>query len=251
MPYFNWNEHQLYYRQQGKGPLLLVLPGNTASSGCHQGELDYFSDRFCVISIDFYGTGKSDRAAVWSENWWAEGADQAKSLVDYLGYDECIVMGTSGGAVSALLMAIKYPKMVKAVIADSCVEQFAKDEVYKSVVLDRNQRTSGQVGFWKFVHGEDWEKIIESDTAMLLQFAEDGGDWFLGRLNEIACPVLITASKQDKDLPQVETQVVRMSDQIANCRVFFNSSGGHPLMWSAPQDFRSVSNYFLRTLIKV
>jgi valacyclovir hydrolase len=42
MPFFNNNDHQLFYREVGTGPLLLILPGNTASSACHEGEMQHF-----------------------------------------------------------------------------------------------------------------------------------------------------------------------------------------------------------------
>ena len=32
MPYVTHDDHRLFYREQGNGPLLLILPGNTASS---------------------------------------------------------------------------------------------------------------------------------------------------------------------------------------------------------------------------
>jgi len=248
MPYFSWNDHQIFYREQGEGPLLLILPGNTASSICCQGEIDYFSSRYHTASLDFLGTGKSERVAIWGQDWWADGSSQTKSLVKHLGYQDCIVMGTSGGAVSALLMAIHFPEIVHAVIADSCVEQISKAFTQNHLVKDRNRRSAGQVKFWEFAHRADWEQVIEADTAMLLRFADQGGDWFKGRLCEIQCPVLLTASKQDNALPQVVGQVNRMSKQIANCRVFLNNEGRHPLMWSSPQDFRSISDYFLQAV---
>jgi len=110
MPYFKWNDHQIFYRQQGEGPLLLILPGNTASSICHQGEVDYFSDRFFALSLDFLGTGQSDRIPTWPDDWWGQGASQARALVEHLGRQDCIVMGTSGGAAIALRMAIQFPR---------------------------------------------------------------------------------------------------------------------------------------------
>jgi len=248
MPFFNWKDHQIFYREQGKGPLLLILPGNTASSICCQGEIDYFSDRYHTASLDFLGTGKSDRVTIWAQDWWANGASQAKTLVEHLGFKNCIVMGTSGGGAAALLMAIHFPKMVRAVIADSCVEQISKAFTQKRLVADRNRRTKGQVQFWEYANGADWEQVVEADTAMLLRFADQGGDWFKGRLHKIQCPVLLTASKQDDALPQVVEQVSRMSEQIAGCQVFLNNSGRHPLMWSSPQDFRSISDCFLKTV---
>ena len=42
MPNFIHNSQRLFYREQGEGPLLLILPGNTASSACHPEEVAYF-----------------------------------------------------------------------------------------------------------------------------------------------------------------------------------------------------------------
>ena len=159
-------------------------------------------------------------------------------------------MGTSGGGAVSLLMTIHFPKMVRAVIADSCVEQISKVFTQEHLVKDRNRRSAGQVKFWEFAHGADWEQVIEADTAMLLRFANQGGDWFEGRLREIQCPTLLTASKRDNALPQVTQQVFRMSEQITDCRMFLNNEGRHPLIWSSPQDFRSISDYFLKSVDK-
>ncbi|MCB0152504.1 MAG: hypothetical protein KDE01_33210, partial [Caldilineaceae bacterium] len=63
MPIFSIDGLTLHYREAGAGPLLLVLPGNTASSACHDGELTYFADHFHVVSPDFRGTGQSTRLA--------------------------------------------------------------------------------------------------------------------------------------------------------------------------------------------
>ncbi|QTA84412.1 alpha/beta fold hydrolase [Desulfonema magnum] len=87
MPYFIYNNHRLFYREQGNGQLLLILPGNTASSACLQSELEYFGRHYHVVSFDFMGTGRSDRMSSWPEDWWKQGADQAAALLDHLGTD--------------------------------------------------------------------------------------------------------------------------------------------------------------------
>jgi len=245
MPHFTWNGHRLFYRQRGQGPLLLVLPGNTASSACHEGELKHFSRRYRVASLDFLGTGQSDRVVIWADDWWEDGARQAAALVSHLGYADCIVMGTSGGAVIALLMAIAFPSMVRAVIADSFEERFTPEMLQQNVIADRAQRTPGQVSFWQGAHGSDWEQVVEADTEMLRRCAASGGDWFGGRLPQVRCPVLLTASKGDTLLPDIATQLGQMAGQIPDCRAFLNNEGGHPLMWSCAQDFCAVADYFL------
>ena len=57
MPYLEWKGQRLFYRERGEGELLLVLPGNTASSACHEGELAYWSERYHVVSLDYLGIG--------------------------------------------------------------------------------------------------------------------------------------------------------------------------------------------------
>ena len=41
---------RLAYRTSGSGVLLLILPGNTASSAYHTGELEHFGERFHAVS---------------------------------------------------------------------------------------------------------------------------------------------------------------------------------------------------------
>lgn len=263
MPTFRWNGHLLFYRERGvrsadkvhpadkMHPLLLVLPGNTASSANHQGELDHFSRSFHVVALDFLGTGQSDRVAIWALKWWEQNARQAQALVTHLGYDSCITMGTSGGGVVALLMAILYPDRVRAAIADSCGERFSPQMLAQNVIADRARRTPEQIAFWKYAHGADWAQVVDADTDMIGCFVAPvdaggcGGDWFEGRLGQIRCPVLLTASRQDDMVPDVGQQVCSMAGQIADCRVYLNNKGGHPLMWSSPRDFRAISDHFL------
>lgn len=61
--------------------------------------------------------------------------------------------------------------------------------------------------------------------------------------------MLFTASLCDETLPDVERQVCAMAKQIPNCRIFFVNQGGHPLMWSQPEDFRHAADCFLGPLM--
>lgn len=245
MPHFEWKGQRLFYRERGKGELLLVLPGNTASSACHEGELAYWVDRYHVVALDFLGTGRSDRVSVWADDWYDQGAHQAAALVQHLACSTCTVMGTSGGAVVALLTAALYPSCVRAVIADSFAERFLPKLVQTNLIENRAQRAPGQVAFWKAAHGADWEQVVDADTDMLVRLAQRGGDWFGGRLGQIRCPVLLTASREDELVPDAARQTCAVAAQIADCRFFVNNAGGHPLMWSRPQAFRAISDCFM------
>lgn len=71
----------------------------------------------------------------------------------------------------------------------------------------RLQYTAGQIAFWTMAHGDDWEQVVGADSDLLRRFDASGGDWFAGRLREIRCPVLFTASLHDNLLPDVGAQV--------------------------------------------
>lgn len=63
MAYFNYQAHNIYYKEMGTGTPLLMLHGNTASSVMFSEIAEKYSDSFKVILIDFLGHGQSDRLA--------------------------------------------------------------------------------------------------------------------------------------------------------------------------------------------
>ncbi|MBN1285951.1 MAG: alpha/beta hydrolase [Anaerolineae bacterium] len=240
MSYFTHDGIRLHYRAQGKGPLVLFLPGNTASSRHHEADLERLGGRFRAVAIDFRGTGQSDRLARWDDAWWEQGAGDAAALVEHLGGGPAAVIGTSGGGVIALLMAILHPTRVKAVVADSCVARHTPD-LLRAEVAGREQLVrSGSVGFWQYGHGDDWEQVIRADSDMLLRFAVRGGDWFGDRLARITRPVLFTGSLQDSLIPGFGQQVIEMAQQVPDSQVYLTSTGDHPLIWSRADAFYRV-----------
>lgn len=145
MPYFTHNQKRLHYIEQGQGPLLVILPGNTASSAHHQGELDFFSGLgYHAVSLDFHGTGQSDRiAGPWPLDWFEQNAHDCAALIKHLGGESTVVTGTSGGAIVAVLTAIHYPTLVRALIADSAGRFYPPEFFEQCIQADRGQRTSG------------------------------------------------------------------------------------------------------------
>ncbi|MBN1370711.1 MAG: alpha/beta hydrolase [Anaerolineaceae bacterium] len=247
MPFISLNGHPLFYREQGSGPLLIILPGNTASSACHEQELAEFGRRYHAVALDLLGTGQSQRLETWPEDWWQQAAQDALALIPALGQQQAILVGTSGGAVAALWAAILNPARVKTVIADSLTKTMRPEDL-RAEVRAREQKTPGQVAFWSKAHGAEWEQVVAADNRILLAFADQGGNWFEGRLKEIRCPVLFSGSLQDELLPEIGEQMPRMAAQVAESEVFLVNGGGHPLMWSRPAAFHAMAAAFLEQI---
>jgi hypothetical protein len=52
----------------------------------------YFGQNYHVVSMNFWGTGRSERIGFFPDNWWEQGAHDASALAEHLGYQECMVM---------------------------------------------------------------------------------------------------------------------------------------------------------------
>jgi pimeloyl-ACP methyl ester carboxylesterase len=239
-----FSDRWLFCREAGAGAPLLIIPGNTASSACHGGELAHFAARYRAICPDLPGTGQSGRLDTWPKDWWAASAAAIIAFLDQRQIARCAVIGTSGGAAIALLAALAAPTRITAVIADSVVPHFPANQVRAQLVA-RAEQTPAQQSFWSLAHGADWKQVVAADTAMLAHYATTGVDYFQGRLDQVQCPVLITASLADSVLPAVGAQLCAMVQALPHGQLFLTNTGDHPLMWSRPADFRLVADAFL------
>lgn len=244
MPTLPYRDSGLFFREAGAGPPLLIIPGNTASSASHAGELQHFGRRFRALALDLPGTGQSGRLAAWPHDWWAAGAAAVIALLDQLQIARCTLLGASGGAAIALLAASTAPERVAAVVADSLVAHFPAASVQAQLAA-RAVRSAAQQAFWAQAHGDDWAQVVAADTAMLAGYATSGIDFLGGRLGQVRCPVLLTASLADSALPAVGEQLPAMLRELPTGRLFLTNAGDHPLVWSRPEDFRLVADAFL------
>ena len=279
MPYVAWNGYRLFYREAGEPgrPLLVLLPGNTASSASYSAELEHFGRRFRVAALDFLGTGGSDRLPTWPADWWEDGAAQAAALAAHLGAARFAVMGTRGSGCVALLTALWDPERVAGVVADGCVERLAAEDLER-VVHERDPATHGMArqrgrpdaelldivlgrgvlslgqrlanrrlrGFWQAAHGPDWEAVVAADSAFHLRLAAAGGwDPFAGQLAQIGCPVLLTGSPADPLLPFLDARQAALAEQLPDCRCWHANAADHPAMCMYAPGFRRVADDFL------
>lgn len=245
MSYFKFQGKKIFFKVKGEGPLLIILPGNTASSAAHENELNYYSDRFCVAAIDFLGTGKSDRIKQWNSDWWEESSHQIAALVEHLDYKEAVLLGISGGAIIAMATAINYPEYIKAVIADSFSLHFTEEMYRNNVLNERSNITDQQQMFWLSMHGSDWQDVVNADTEMIEMVVKNGGSCIKGSPDSIRCPVLLTYSEDDSFFPNVKNIARELGNKISNCTIQFFANGDHPTIWTNPTKFFQVADDFL------
>lgn len=115
------NGHSLYYELFGNPalkPVLFVHGG--PGSGFNEGLKKFFDPgKFNVIFYDQRGAGRSLPFLFLHHNTTQYLVDDIEKLLNFLGIDKVIVVGSSWGATLGLLYAIKYPHRVNGLVLTS------------------------------------------------------------------------------------------------------------------------------------
>ena len=250
MPYFNYNGYDIFYQEIGQGNPLVLLHGNTASSKLFEHILDLYKENNRIILIDFLGHGKSDRLKAFQTDLWYDEAMQVIELIEKNRYGKINLIGTSGGALAALNVALERSDLVNKVIADSFEGETAVDSVTQYIQVEREESKSQENGrmFWEYCHGGDWQSVVDNDTAVVIEHNKTIKNFFHKDLSALSVPSLFTASLEDEFAKVSGLDFSRlyptMASKIANCRVHLFQSGAHPSMLTNAAEFSNIAKAF-------
>ncbi|KPU26975.1 hypothetical protein TR13x_07565 [Caloranaerobacter sp. TR13] len=247
MSYINYEGYGIYYEVIGEGEPLLMIHGNTASSKMLKEEAKYYSNYYKIILVDMIGHGKSKRLEVFPKDYWIENTKVIFELCNKLKLNKINILGTSGGAILALNFAINKSEIVNKVIADSFIGEKLTIQEAKKIKEERQiAKKNGGDKFWYYMHGEDWEKVVDADSEMLINYAREYGNNFKNNLYKITCPVLITGSLNDNLVKNIDKRLTGVAKQIKSSLTIFTSEGEHPLMLSKNEFYRNITIKFLK-----
>ena len=241
MSYFRYEDKQIYYEGSGEGSPLILLHGNTSCGKMFDPIVPVLAERFRVIVPDFLGNGCSDRLDKWPSDLWFDWAKQVKALCDHLGLKRVKLIGSSGGALAAINVALEYPELVESFIADSFEGLKADPGITERIRNGRAQAKTfaGFVEYLKTLHGDDWEQVFDADTDAVLRHAEQIGDFFHKPIDELNVPMLLTGSLEDDMFPNGHCKVlfdeICSKTSLAKTHIF--EHGGHPAMLSNMDEF--------------
>ena len=118
--YFNFEDHRLAYVERGEGKRVVVLlHALLLSKRMHRAlarELDGRGYR--VISLDLLGHGESDRPADMTQHSMQRYGRMALALLDHLGIEQAVFLGTSLGANTTLETATLAPERVRGMVIE-------------------------------------------------------------------------------------------------------------------------------------
>ena len=108
---------EIYYEVRGSGPVLLIIPGGPQDAGVFADVSQHLADRYTVVAFDPRGNSRSTFDGEPEELSLDVQADDAAALIGALGGGPACVFGTSGGAQIGLNLAVRYPGLVRIVVA--------------------------------------------------------------------------------------------------------------------------------------
>jgi pimeloyl-ACP methyl ester carboxylesterase len=112
--------HRLAYTTYGEGPRVTVLiHGLLLSQRMHEPLAKALAERGNrVVTLDLLGHGRSDRPRdMWRYSMTSFG-EEVVALLDHLGVDEAVVMGTSLGANATLEVASLAPERLRGMVIE-------------------------------------------------------------------------------------------------------------------------------------
>lgn len=247
MAYFEYKNCKIYYKEYGEGTPLILIHGDTASSKVFIPELKFYSKNFRVITLDLVGQGRSQRVSELPLDYWHFNAMLIIELCKNLGISGVNLIGTSGGAIVALNAVLEEPNLFNKIIVDSFLGEQISYELAEKIIYDRERakhKFSSKL-FWFMMHGFDWEYIIDQNTDFIKNFSKNIGYFYRDNISNIKNEIIITGSKKDDLIPDIEERLKNINSKIQNSKLVLFEKGNHPAMFSNSNYFRKLAlNFF-------
>lgn len=252
MSYFYYEKKSIFYSEAGNGTPLLFLHGNTASSKMFAGIAEKYQKHFHVILIDFLGHGQSERLKEFPADLWFYESQQLIAFLRYKGYTKVNLIGSSGGALSAINAGLEAPDLISKIIADSFEGEKPVNTITDHISDERKHSKQDPQAklFYQFMQGEDWESVVDNDTSAVIRHANEIRRFFHKDLTSFQPDILMTGSLKDEFLSSFSADYFQkvygdMLAKIGHGEMYLFPEGGHPAMLSNPEEFYTLSINFL------
>ena len=168
------NGVKLYYERYGAGKPVILLHGNGEDHTAMQSAADHLKKWYAVYAIDSRCHGKSQQTATLG---YHDMAGDVAAFIRKLGLNKPVLIGSSDGAIVALLVAIHHPELPGKVVSAGA-NRFPHE-------LKRWFRGMVKVA----------SRLKRDDPKLRLMLNEPNLTDEL--LKRIACPVLVLAGQRD------------------------------------------------------
>ena len=259
MPVSRVNGIDIYYEIHGEGEPVIFGNGVFSNTLGWINQVPVFSKEYQVILYDMRGQGQSDKPeAPYSFDIHAE--DQ-KALLEDIGISKVHHVGISYGAELGLVFALKYPEMLKSLVACSAVSHVGP-LLNEMCQLWRYACELGdpELFYHTTVPLNFGETFIRENTAILEQAKVRYTqldypplvrlcDAFLmlnitDQLSKIKTPTCVIGGEKDIIKP-VYPYSRMIHDKLPNSEMVIVRDSGHAVTFEKPEEFNSIVLRFL------
>jgi pimeloyl-ACP methyl ester carboxylesterase len=207
------NDINMYYEVYGNGSPILLIHGNKTGIKGWKTQIEYFSKKYKVYSIDCRGRGKSEFGLdTLSYN---KIASDISEFIKITKLDSVVIVGKSDGGIISLIMGIKYPEHIKKIVTfganikcdstalfQTTINEIKKERMFADEMIKKNDTTKN----WK----------IEQQRNRMMEFQPNIE---FSELKKIKIPVLVMSC--DRDVVKEEhTLSIYKNIKYANLCIF-------------------------------
>jgi 3-oxoadipate enol-lactonase len=260
MPLCKVNGVELYYEIQGEGEPIIFGNGVFSNTLGWINQTPIFSKEYQVILYDMRGQGQSEKPE--GQYSFDIHAEDQKALLDELGISKVHHVGISYGGELGLVFALKYPDMLKSLVACSAVS-FVGPLLREMCLLWRYACELGDpdLFYYSTVPLNFGETFIQENAAILEQAKTRYTqleypplvrliDAFLmlditDQLSQIEIPACVIAGEKDI-LKPAHPYSRLIHEKLPNSEMNIVLDSGHAVTFEQPDDFNSIVLGFLR-----
>lgn len=157
------------------------------------------------------------------------------------------MIGTSGGAWSAINVALERPDLVEKIIVDSFDGRKFYDNFSKKLLEERAFAKANDFSrqFYEWCQGEDWETVVNANTEALIECADAKIPLFHMPLETLSVPILFSGSLEDTMCGKLFIEEYKQMEKLVQKgRTYLFPTGEHPAMLTNAEAFANIAKSF-------
>lgn len=264
------NGVDIHYIERGRGEPLILLHGGQGDYRSWGPQVEAFSQHYRVISYSRRYNYPNDNPLTASYRSAYSDADDLAAFIRHLKLERVHLVGTSAGALAALVLATEHPRMVRSmVLAEPPVHHWAKDDPKGEALYRRFMISIWEPAAAAFKAGDDQgamrilvdgfagagrfdglppeARAVAMQNSRFFKAATSSADPFpavsKGKVRRLGMPVLIVTGENTIQLHKfVNDELARLLPKAERVTI---PQAGHGSARENPQAFNAAVTKFL------